>query len=349
MSITQGGLVGIGTNAPSNRLHVNDVLGIRQNQLYISGDAGWSSITYNAYHNPTNTAWVFPDTTRPSMTIEMDDSLGRARFEVWSNLTGVAGAWRRRLAVNGQTGDVVLAENGGNVGVGTNAPGVRLHVQDSKSGDADNPLVHVALIENTSGSNNADVLALKVGINPAEGGNNFITFFGGNTALASFEGDAGGSVSFNTLGADFAEYLPKLDEAETIEEGDLVGIVAGKATRTTRGAHSVAAITSHPVVVGGSVPREERHRYARVAFVGQVSVKVRGPVRAGDFIVPSGLDDGTGCAVEPPALTPELAVQVAGQAWGGSTLEGVKLVRIAVGMHTGLAVARALMAVRSNA
>jgi hypothetical protein len=69
-----------------------------------------------------------------------------------------------------------------------------------------------------------------------------------------------------------------------------------------------------------------------VAFLGQVQVRVRGPVAAGDLIVPSGLEDGTGLAVAPEAITAEQFAQAVGQAWESSPEEGVKRVLVAIGL-----------------
>ncbi|HET9786391.1 MAG TPA: hypothetical protein VFP47_04620, partial [Pyrinomonadaceae bacterium] len=64
----------------------------------------------------------------------------------------------------------------------------------------------------------------------------------------------------------------------------------------------------------------------------QVMVRVRGPVKAGDYIVASGLNDGTGIAVSPERITSEQFEQAVGQAWESSADLGVKSVRTAVGL-----------------
>jgi hypothetical protein len=110
-----GGKIGIGTTTPSNMLHVSDPNGIRQGYLYLSGDVGWQSLTYNAYHDAQGSGWVFPDPTRPAVTIEMDDAGGRGRFDVWSTPTTNKTGWIQRLRIDGETG---------NVGINTGIAGI---------------------------------------------------------------------------------------------------------------------------------------------------------------------------------------------------------------------------------
>jgi len=120
MSLTAEGRLGVGEKAPTNPLHVTGTEGIRQNAMYVSGDSRWSSLTFNAHHNPANTDWVFPDPSKPAVTLEMDAAEGGPRFEVWSTVPGNNRLWASRLMVDGHSG---------NVGVGTRTPSVQLEVQ----------------------------------------------------------------------------------------------------------------------------------------------------------------------------------------------------------------------------
>lgn len=135
--IKAGGNVGIGTGNPTNRLHVDDATGIRQGRLYLSGgpgNNGWSSLTFNAYHNAANSAWVFPDNTRPAGTIEMDAAPGSGgRFEVYGTTVGSTQNWVKRLRIDLESGDIQLAPSGGRVGVGSVSPRNPLAVRGTGS------------------------------------------------------------------------------------------------------------------------------------------------------------------------------------------------------------------------
>jgi hypothetical protein len=64
-------------------------------------------------------------------------------------------------------------------------------------------------------------------------------------------------------------------------------------------------------------------------------VKVRGPVTSGDYILPSGQDDGVAVAVPAGALQPDQWAQVAGRAWESNPQPGVKRVMAAVSAPSG--------------
>ena len=60
-----------------------------------------------------------------------------------------------------------------------------------------------------------------------------------------------------------------------------------------------------------------------------------GFVNKGDFIIPSGQDDGIGIAVSLNDLTPENRIHVVGRAWESSSNEDVTLINTAVGFAFG--------------
>jgi len=229
--------------------------------------------------------------------------------------------------------DQFLVRAAGGVGLGTNAPVNQLHVQAALNSSGP-PSVHVAQIENTSTGTSADVLALKIGRTDNPGTlNNYLTFYNGDDdAVGAIEGDGSGGISLRSGSGDVAELLPRLDPQEQIEPGAIVGVFGGQVSTMTADADRLMVVSSRPIVLGNDPGEDRSDAYEKVAFIGQVEVKVYGPVRTGDAIVPSGLEDGSGIAVDPELMSAEQLTRVVGQAWQSSAEPGLKLVRVAVGL-----------------
>jgi uncharacterized coiled-coil protein SlyX len=235
---------------------------------------------------------------------------------------------------------------GGDVGIGTDSPATRLHVQDSVSGGA-TAANHVAFLENTAGGGSADVLALQIDEAASDigGTNNYITFkaSGGNN-IGAIEG-TGGGVELKSGSGDYAEYLPRLDPDESIAPGDVVGVVDGAVTKRTDDADQALVVSDRSIVTGNAPieQSEDRDRYESCAFVGQVPVAVHGPICDGAIIVPSGDHDGTGRAIAPEDYRLGDGPLV-GRAWESSDEDGLTEVIVAVGLETGEALDAALAA-----
>lgn len=336
------GNVGVGTTAPARKLHiVGDRVRLEQDgkQLDLRTDGASVDIQSNS-HN------------------------------LYIHSVGPANNNHVLLSPLPGNGSVMIGAEPGNVG----QPAGKLHVVADVDGFAGNLRDYVAVMENRSagGVNGADVLALKVGdINPTTN-NNFVTFFGGNNGVGSIEGFLppfnllallpapfnanipglpllpGGNFGFlagfqlpqirlNFRSADYAEWLPRLHQEETLTPGDIVGVVNGHVTRATGDAEQLFVISAAPLVLGNRPPDEEVDRFEPVAFLGQVLVKVCGPVKAGDYILASGNDDGIGRACSPVDILPEEYAKVVGRAWTGSAVaaDTVQAVHAVVGMPNG--------------
>lgn len=142
-------------------------------------------------------------------------------------------------------------------------------------------------------------------------------------------------VAYESSSGDYAEWLERLDPAEVLEPGDIVGVFGGKVTRNTTGAQQVMVVSHAPIVLGNMPPEGREHLHSKVAFMGQVPVKVSGRVRPGDYVIPSGLGDGVGIAVPPELMTAEEYVKAVGRSWGESAGEPGATVRLAVGLNQG--------------
>jgi len=110
---------------------------------------------------------------------------------------------------------------------------------------------------------------------------------------------------------DYAEYMPKLNVEDKFERADVVGIKEGKVTHNTENAELFMVVTTNPATRGGNAPFEmtpeqEKEYYKTVidiAFIGQVPVKVSGEAKPGDYLLPSGNNDGTAIAISPNNIT----------------------------------------------
>jgi hypothetical protein len=154
----------------------------------------------------------------------------------------------------------------------------------------------------------------------------------------------------NGTGADYAELLPHLHSSETIEPGDVVGVFGGKVTRTTEGADQIMVVSTAPMVVGNHVAPVEGSvdGFSTIAFVGQAPVNVRGPVKPGDFLVPSGLGDGTAVAIDPAEVTPDQLGTIFATAWESKSDPGVGKINAAIGIDQAAASHRVIAALHDR-
>jgi len=275
----------------------------------------------------------------------------RARAEhggtfVWADSASVGGT---DFVSTGS--DQFLIRAGGGVGIGTNAPITQFHVVRNISAAA-TTANHVALIDNSSTGAGADVLALRIArTTEPQTTNAFITFkYGESTSAGFIRGNGTGGVELISETADYAEYLPHLNIGEQLEPGDVVGVFAGKISRGTGGADRIMVISTAPIVVGNHKARGEGDEigYSRVAFLGQAPVKVTGPVRSGEFLIPSGRGDGTARSVHPADLRVDQIRSVIGTAWDSNDAPGTVRVNAAIGIDQITVAARAIEALHAR-
>lgn len=139
-------------------------------------------------------------------------------------------------------------------------------------------------------------------------------------------------VAYSSGNGDYAEWLERADPSEKLVFGDIVGARAGKISRNIEGADMIFVVSKSPIVLGNVPPEGREEFYEKCAFLGQVPVKVVGPVSPGDYIIPSGRNNGIGIAVPAAELTAEQAAIVVGVAWE-ALADGIPgYVNVAVGM-----------------
>ncbi len=299
--IRAAGGVGIGTNAPQEQLHIIESDGSTGIKLGGNGTAGPNGI-------------VFEDNTTGG---------------------GVQLFWR---TTNNQL--VLERSSEGTQVDGTDA---LMYDRDDQrfvfTGFRDESATfegHVVAFDNTA-TGSADGIAIRLGKVDADAGNNFISFFSATETYGRVEGNGSNGVVYGTTGGDYAEYIQQVDELESIDGGDVVGIVNGRVTLKTDSADRIMVITDRPAVLGNMPDPDHEDRYERVAFVGQVRVSVVGPVHAGDFLLPTGRNDGTAMAIPSRDLRASDLNRIAAVAWESSDDPGLKKVMAEVGLDRGAA------------
>jgi hypothetical protein len=141
-------------------------------------------------------------------------------------------------------------------------------------------------------------------------------------------------VTYESGAGDYAEWLPKSDMKEKFIASDIVGIKNGKITKNTNDIDQVMVISMKPIVLGNTPELGREKEFEKVAFMGQVPVRVMGKVNLGDFILPSGGNNGLGIAKNPKDMSPMEYRKIVGVAWTGATSDiGINIVNVAVGLN----------------
>lgn len=140
-------------------------------------------------------------------------------------------------------------------------------------------------------------------------------------------------VEYYSGNGDYAEWLERTDPKEFISTGDIVGVKGGKITKDLANAEQIMAVSHRPIVLGNVPEKEEMYRGNMIAFMGQIPVKVMGPVNIGDYIVAKGEIPGYGIAIPANCMTTTDFRLAVGRAWETKTGEGPKMVNTIVGIH----------------
>lgn len=119
----------------------------------------------------------------------------------------------------------------------------------------------------------------------------FVNFLHNDEMRGDISTAPDGGLVMSSSSGDFAEWHEQQNPDEVLTEGDVVGFRDGKIGLSTEDCNIFGVISSRPVVLG-SVPKDKNTKCAIVAYCGRVPVRVFGPVKSGDVLVPSGHHDG---------------------------------------------------------
>jgi hypothetical protein len=141
-------------------------------------------------------------------------------------------------------------------------------------------------------------------------------------------------VAYTSGAADYAEWLERADRNEKFTFGDIVSVSGGKISKTITNGGQLMVISKAPIVLGNVPEEANKDNYEKVAFMGQVPVKVIGKTAIGDYIVAFSNGSGLGYAVNPKKITVEEMNRIAGVAWSASGNGELSMINTAVGVNT---------------
>ncbi len=140
-------------------------------------------------------------------------------------------------------------------------------------------------------------------------------------------------IEYSSGNGDYAEWLERADSKEQISYGDIVAVKGGKITKDLTGAEQIMAVSQRPIVLG-NVPEKAKYNLGNnIAFMGQIPVKVMGPVKAGDYIVAKSGISGYGIGIDPSQMNVDDYKLAVGRSWTTNEKSGPKMINTVVGVH----------------
>lgn len=224
------------------------------------------------------------------------------------------------------------------IGAGISTADLAMSVAQNLAEDIPGVCLGGGLVVCVGGSESPTDIAwtlVDIGIKTANEVNGLLTVSnaqaGEDAYVASVKNNFG--VSYSSVAADYAEWLPKFRPEEKFAAGQIVGVFDGRISKNTEGASQLMVISSVPVILGNVPPVGQEKDYEKVAFMGQVPVVVTGPVKLGDYILPNALNSGRGVAVSPDKMKVTDYKKIVGVAWTASADNSPKIVNVAVGLN----------------
>lgn len=140
-------------------------------------------------------------------------------------------------------------------------------------------------------------------------------------------------VTYESGAGDYAEWLERAAGVRNLLPAEVVGIKGGKISLNTQDADHFMVVSTRPIVLGNmQPPGKEQIQFEKIAFLGQVPVRVIGKVAVGDYLIPSGNNDGFAIAIAPDKLPIADHRRIIGVAWEAAKDAPINVVNTAVGI-----------------
>jgi hypothetical protein len=141
-------------------------------------------------------------------------------------------------------------------------------------------------------------------------------------------------VTYSSGAGDYAEWLERKEGERDLNYGEIVGVKAGIVSLNTKEqVDHFMVVSKRPIVLGKIPAKGKEQNFEKIAFLGQVPVKVTGSVAVGDYIIPSGNNDGFGVAINPAKMKIGDYSRIVGVAWEAAKDAPLNYVNVAVGIN----------------
>lgn len=141
-------------------------------------------------------------------------------------------------------------------------------------------------------------------------------------------------VTYSSGNGDYAEWLRREGGVRDLNFGEVVGVRSGSISLDTRQADHLMVVSNAPIAISNAPPSGQEDQFEKVAFMGQVPVRVAGPVSLNDYILPSGNNDGLAIAVHPQDMKTLDYGRILGVAWEAAPNFPLNIVNVAVGINS---------------
>jgi hypothetical protein len=138
-------------------------------------------------------------------------------------------------------------------------------------------------------------------------------------------------VTYASGAGDYAEWIEKENTRVDFLPGEVVGVRAGLVSYDTEHSDHNLVISTKPMMLGNEI-KGNMSDYEKVAFMGQVPIRVQGVVNQGDYILPSGENNGYARAVARDEIGFDEIPNIVGIAWEGGADKYFNTVNCSVGL-----------------
>lgn len=142
-------------------------------------------------------------------------------------------------------------------------------------------------------------------------------------------------VEYTSGNGDYAEWLERINTKEFISAGDIVAVIGGKITKDLSNCEQVMVVSHNPIVLGNMPVEGKIQQGNNIAFMGQVPVKILGPVATGDYIIGNSSTPGYGIAKNQKDMSIDDFKHAVGRSWEANDTKEPIMVNTVVGVHNG--------------